>query len=314
MTKPSGKPYLKPFISVPEQLNRLQSRGLIIEDIEKTTELLSHINYYRLEAYWFTFYDFQKKDHVFKPRTTFDIIWKHYRFDRRLRAIISHALERIEVSFRTQFTHYLAQNFGPFPFESKNFVFDSGEWIKENTKLEESCEKSREQFALHFYKKYSGELLPIWALVEVVSFGTVVRYYKKIKSIPIKNQISEVYDLQPKELTSWMDHLNYVRNICAHHSRLWNKRLTKSPKSPSQSTHPLLSQMWNHPPVNGERNIYFNDRRIYNTILVIDYFLSKICPKNSWRKDVISLIEKYSIDSKRMGFPYGWRDDDFWKA
>ncbi len=314
MTKPLRKLYLKPFLSIPEQLDKLQSRGLIIEDIGKITELLAHINYYRLEAYWFTFYDSKNKEHVFKQGTTFEIIWKHYRFDRRLRAIVSHALERIEMSFRTQFTYYLAQRFGPFPFKIENFSFNTQEWEVENTKLEISCEKSSEQFARHFYKKYSGKLLPVWALVEVLSFGTVVRYYRKIKSIKIKNQISEVYDLQPKELVSWMDHLNYIRNICAHHSRLWNKRLTKLPKPPSQSTHPLLSQMWNHPPVNGERNIYFNERRIYNSILVIDYFLSKICPKNSWRKDVINLIEKYSIDIKRMGFPYGWRDNGFWKA
>ena len=313
MSNCSAVPYRKPPLSVSDQIKKLQSRGLIINDLNKVEELLSHINYYRLEAYWYTFYDYsQKGDHVFRPRTTFDLIWKHYCFDRRLRAHISHALERIEISFRTQFTYYLSQYYGPFPMEQDNFQFTANEWRIEIAGLQDICRRSSEQFVKHFFRKYTGNVLPIWALVELQSFGAIVRYYSKITSIHIKNQMSSVYKLTPKELRSWLDHLCYVRNICAHHARLWNKRLVKLPSIPQRIISIKLNQSWVQPQPPGAADNHYNERRLFNTILIIDYFLSMICPQNNWRKELVQLIKDYSIDARRMGFPADWESDPHW--
>ena len=121
-TKRAKIPYNKPPLSISEQIAQLQKRGLVFIDLHKAADLLSHINYFRLEAYWYTFYDNTKSDHVFIHGTSFDFVWKHYCFDRRLRAHITHALERIEVSFRTQFAYHLSKAYGPFPLNDSTRI------------------------------------------------------------------------------------------------------------------------------------------------------------------------------------------------
>ena len=58
-----------------------------------------------------------------------------------------------------------------------------------------------------------------------------------------------------------------------------------------------------------------NERRIYNTIIIIDYLWDKICLncKTPWRYQVRDLIIEYNIDSKRMGFPETWLNSTFWQ-
>jgi abortive infection bacteriophage resistance protein len=243
----------------------------------------------------------------------FNDIWRHYRFDRRLRALISRALERIEISFRTQFAYFLSQNFGPFPLNSKTLAINAQSWADESLELNKECKKSKELFAVHFFRTYTDPILPIWALVEILSFGKITNYYRQIKSIPIKNQISNIYGLDPNILTSWLTHLYYIRNTCAHHSRLWNKRLTVLPKPPPKHISIELYSHWEFSPIVRAPDDHFNERRLYNSILVINFFLSSICPSNKWRSEISELILSYSIDATRMGFPNGWELDPFWQ-
>lgn len=306
-------PYAKRSLSIPEQVSQLQARGLAIEDASKVAELLSHINYFRFEAYWFTFYDRTQMEHCFVPGTTFDVIWKHYCFDRKLRAHIAYALERIEVSFRTQFAYYLSQDFGPFPLNLQNLQFSSDDWNKELGKLRKICRDSKELFAQHFFSKYSDDILPIWALVEIQSFGAIVFYYKRLKSRVVKARISMVYGLNPSELTSWLEHLYYIRNTCAHHSRLWNKRLTILPRPPQRIISQEHGLRWIYEPTTREVQDPYNERRLFNTVLIIDYFFTQICPDSIWKRKLVALIKDYSIDAIRMGFPTGWEDDSFWQ-
>jgi abortive infection bacteriophage resistance protein len=306
-------PYTKPSLSIQDQVAQLQARGLIITDINKVTDLLAHVNYFRLEAYWYTYYDNSLTGHFFVKSITFELIWSHYCFDRRLRAHISHALERIEVSFRTQFAFNLSQTFGPFPLNLNTLNFSQREWNSNLLDLQKTCQDSKELFATHFYAKYSNDLLPIWALVEIQSFGQVVFYYKKIKSLNIKSHIGSVFGLNPRELASWLHHLSYIRNICAHHSRLWNKRFTILPMPPQRTISQDFNSRWIFAPYTHTGDDPYNERRLFNTILIIDYLLSKICSDNIWKTELLALMKNYSIDASRMGFSNGWESDSFWQ-
>lgn len=305
--------YKKPSLSFQKQLSQLQARGLIVDNTSQAISLLSHINYFRLEAYWYTYYDTNRTDHYFVPGTNFNDIWRHYRFDRRLRALITRALERIEISFRTQFSYFLSQNFGPFPLNSTTLSINTQSWADELLELNKECQKSKELFAVHFFMTYTDPILPIWALVEILSFGKITNYYRQIKSIPIKNQISNIYGLDPNILTSWLTHLYYIRNTCAHHSRLWNKRLTVLPKPPTSQISKELHSHWIFPLSVQTPDDHYNERRLYNSILIIDFFLTSICPSYKWRSEITELIKSYSIDATRMGFPDGWEKDPFWQ-
>ena len=77
--------------TVDEQISLLQSRGMIIDNIEKAKEVLLDVGYYRLGFYWFPFEkSFPQKHHrvhKFKEKTDFDDAVKLYYFDFNLRNI-----------------------------------------------------------------------------------------------------------------------------------------------------------------------------------------------------------------------------------
>ena len=100
-------PYEKTPISTMEQVEKLKSRGLVIDDEELAARYLSNISYYRLRAYTYPFqnnsdpekhHEFVRKDINFK-----DII-DLYCFDRRLRFLVFNALEKVEVALRAKIT------------------------------------------------------------------------------------------------------------------------------------------------------------------------------------------------------------------
>lgn len=93
--------YNKPPLTFDQQVNQLISREMNVLDRQKAALQLSHINYFRLAAYWLPF---ERSDsaHRFEKGTDFDVVLNDYVFDRELRLHLLNAIERIEVSFRTQ--------------------------------------------------------------------------------------------------------------------------------------------------------------------------------------------------------------------
>lgn len=306
----------RPF-SFREQVDLLETRGMVFNDKNAVYFLLRHINYYRLEAYWYTYYEANIPDHRFLPETSFSVIWRDYCFDQKLRLHFLQGLEHIEISFKTQFAYHLAHNYGPFPFKRENFIFSQPEWDERIDALKGECTKSKEQFAEHMRNTYECEIFPIWALVEILSFGTIVTFYSNMKDMSVMKQISRVYGLQPDILRSWFRHLSIIRNICAHHGRLWNRRFVKTPKE-AVLMREDIKERWQYAPNITDASNPRNDRRIYNTFLIIDYLLSNIDSNNNsnkeWKPNLVTLIDEYKIDSQRMGFSDGWREDPFWSG
>lgn len=118
---------------------------------------------------------------------------------------------------------------------------------------------------------------------------------------PLKKRISSFYGLSPIVLTSWLRVLSLIRNICAHHERLWNKILPFSISLPKHTTNDPLIKLFVS--VDDEN---FNSKRIYNPIIAMQYLLNQIGldEKNSLLFKISALIEKYHITNyKRMGMP-----------
>lgn len=111
---PSNPPYTKPPLSITDQLAQLQTRGMQFSNIPMAEHYLGHLNYYRLSAYWLP-YEASHSPHVFHPGTQFDDVINSYVFDRELRLLVLDAIERIEVSVRTQMTQALTLSYGSHP-------------------------------------------------------------------------------------------------------------------------------------------------------------------------------------------------------
>ena len=276
-------------ITISAQLDLLQDRGMIINNIEDAIHNLTHINYYRLSAYWLPYE--LNSTHNFKENTNLNIILNHYKFDRELRLHILKAIERIEVSLRSNMAHILSLKYSTHPHLQKDIFSNNDKYNNTLQKLKNEINKSNELFIKHFKNNYREELPPIWASVELMTIGQISNWYSNLKHRKDRNDISKIYGLNETILKSFMHHLTIIRNISAHHSRLWNRRFMFTFKLPNNPTE--LSSKINHNSTNS----------IFNTIIMIDYFMGIIDKDNSWSKKLDELIISYNINKGSMGFP-----------
>lgn len=297
----------KPALSFEQQLDLLDSRGMLIANRDRALFYLSHLNYYRLEAYWLP-YEVSRDPHQFRDGTTFDRVLDQYLFDRELRLLVLDAIERIEVSFRTQWAYHISRRYGAHGYliNKKSVRSHEGRFKKCIADLKEEIQRSDEVFIKHYRDSYDEELPPAWVSCEVMSLGLLSRFYSNLRSYQVRRAISATYQFDEGFLEGFMEHLTYIRNVCAHHARLWNRHLTKKMPRPKGK------------PPGLQDNIYVDDankseHRIYNTMVVIQHILTVVSPDSSWATRFEKLIQQYDIEVKRMGFPEDWKSLPIWR-
>jgi abortive infection bacteriophage resistance protein len=314
-------PYSKPWLSYNAQLKQLQSRGLVVPDEPAAIAFLSHVNYYRLSGYCLAFEDGSR--HTFLPGTTFSSIRNAYTFDFRLRDLLSEALEVVEVDFRTAVAHHFGKVHGAFghtqpanffqarPRSSGNpgsaprgFRFQHAEWL---TNLRTEIERSKETFVAHFRQTYSNfPDLPIWVATEIMSFGTLSKMCAGM-SAPDKRAVAQRYGLQPTTLASWIHHLSVIRNLCAHHARVWDRLWSVRPELPA-------GHAWRPPHLSG-------NGRLGATLLILNHLLRR-CPAagafpREWHNRVSELLTTppaTPVALRQMGITPEWFAGPLWSA
>ncbi|HCE9105929.1 TPA: Abi family protein, partial [Citrobacter freundii] len=158
--RPARKaPYNKPPTTFSEQVNKLISRGLVIPDQSNAEFYLSQLNYYRFAAYCLPF-EQDHANHRFRDNTAFDDVLNLYIFDRELRLLVLDAIERIEVSLRTQLAYHLSHNHNTaHPQLNPELFYNPIIYGASINKLEGDIPRSREDFIKHLKNKYE-ELQP----------------------------------------------------------------------------------------------------------------------------------------------------------
>ncbi|WP_131774905.1 Abi family protein [Legionella anisa] len=291
--------FSKPFLTIEQQVDLLSNRGLIIDD--KADHYLQHLNYYRLSGYWLPFYQ-KAVANTFKQGTKFSDILNLYIFDRELRLLLLDGIERIEVSVRTQWAYCFSQYHGPHAYMDCSLSNNSF-WHAQNLiSLEKELKRSDELFISHFKKDNSTP--PIWAICEVMSFGLLSRWLKCMKPTQPRNKIAAIYQIDYDVLSSFIEHLSYLRNLCAHHSRVWNKKMTKTMKIPQSKPSNLVG--------NFNRDTH-SARKIYNALVLMVYTLDLISPNNHFKSKLINLLDAHKIEPIFMGFPVDWKNRVIWR-
>lgn len=312
-------PYTKPYLPVADQIAKLIERGMIVEDPEKAAEYLSRIGYYRLSAYW---YPFRRQAgglvvDEFKPGSSFRTVLDLYSFDKRLRLQLLDVLERIEVFVRTGVALQLGQ-LDPLAHRNEALLDakftrpkpDTGRSLHDDwlANLDKKARQSKEEFAAHFRRKYAGSHMPIWIAVELLDFGPLSHFISGMKWADVLAISSSCAAPDRDVFASWIRSLSVVRNVCAHHARLWNKPLVDQPKLPRPGTIPLLDHVGQSP---------FGARRLYAACAIARYLLLLVNPRTQWsarlKEHVATFPESPHISVKTMGFPDGWQQLDLWK-
>jgi len=293
--------YAKPPLPIDEQIELLIHRGMEIQDRDEAEHYLAHLNYYRLAAYWLPF-EQHHHTHQFKPGARFDQVLDLYIFDRELRLLMLDAVERVEVSLRARLASHLTCKYGAHAHLKSELFFNHRTYSHLIGKLHDEVHRSGEEFIRHLTGKYDEALPPLWASVEVMSFGQLSQWYNNLQSRADRKAIADNYDIDEKHLRSFFHHLSIVRNICAHHARLWNREFTFTYKLPGTKPEALLESLNRTSP-----------RRLYNTLGMLVWLMDVTCPGHHWKVRLLELIKRHNIDARAMGAPAGFESLPIWQ-
>jgi abortive infection bacteriophage resistance protein len=296
----------KPAVSIPDQIELLKRRGMVVGDDARAKHYLKFISYYRLRAYWLPFEvpAVNDGDHAFLEGTAFEDVLALYIFDRELRLLILDAIERVEVALRAQWAHHMAMTHGPHGYLDQGLYKREDRHGRAITALSEEFKRSRDTFAEHYRRKYSSpKLPPVWMAAETISFGQLSKWIFNLSRSADRNAIARPFGLDERVLTSFCHHMSYIRNICAHHGRLWNKRFTVTMTVPRSPAKLALAVRGAEP------------RHLHNTLVMLDFLLSIIAPGTEWRARVVALIDGCPLaQPAAMGFPSDWRTRPAWRV
>lgn len=301
-----------------DQLALLKGRGLLVDNESAALDYLARIGYYRLSGYWYPLREIDKhaslqlkrpvrSDH-FVSGSHFEDVVKLYVFDKKLRLMALDALERIEMALRVDVAHLLGERdpqahqnpdclHGNFAKKVRAGGANKGRtehqiWLE---KYESMLHRARrEPFIAHHKEKYDGQV-PVWVAIEVWDFGLLSRLFDGMKHSD-KNQIAKKYGLaEGKTLAQWLRSLNFIRNVSAHHSRLWNINVLEL--SPSPQGWPTMK--------NTRPFMYF---------AIMAHLVRVICPNSSWARRLVVLLNEgvaatnQLLTLEKFGVIEGWEE------
>jgi len=276
-----------------EQLNILESRGIIVNDRDACLDFLCKVNYYRFTAYLLTF---RKEDGEHYRGVPFETPYMIYMFDQQLRTLLSSYIEDIEVHLRTQIAYYHAHKYGPDGYE-KGENYNRRHDHNQFWNHVESCIEDHRNtpVVIHHREKYEGHF-PVWVIVELFSIGQLSYFYRGLKGSDREKISRKLYGVKSKTLLSWFRCLTDLRNRCAHYARLY---YWVFPAIPTLSCYGI------------DMETEEDNRKLFYQI----FMLSKMYPDSkTWNLQFMnklsSLIDSYKdyINLNCIGFPQNWKE------
>ena len=248
----------------------------------------------------------------FKAGSSFENAMDLYVFDKRLRLIVMDALERIEIAQRVDISHTLGKHGASAYLDPTLFQDDFSAKLDKNTGISKHhtwlqnharvTNRSREGFIQHNKNKY-GLPLAIWIACEVWDFGILSTLFSGMKPEE-QNQIAQKYGITKGHVfSSWLRCLSYLRNICAHHSRLWNRNIVDQPKMPSVGDVLLFDSGWQSTHVTA---------RPFLLLCITQHLLCTINPHSTWWQRVSDHLGNFpdvshlDLNLDGMGIMDGW--------
>lgn len=280
----------QPSLSIDEQVENLKTLGLVISDEDYARHILNDISYFRLiKAYSL---GFKAKNGDYDEGVTFEQIVELYLFNANFRQITFAEIEKIEVNVRCRIANYFAETYGVLGYmNSENFVDEEYHRSFLEDIKEEVGRNSKAPFVKNFRTNYEGGDLPICALVEVFSFGTLSKFYKNMKNTD-KKAVAKSFGIGYTYLESWLESISYVHNICAHYGRLYNAKLSKTP---------ILYKEYSQQGI--------GNNRMFGVLLCMRHILLHDKHWNLYVDQIEALIEKYEkVDVRTMGFTDNWKE------
>ncbi len=324
--------YPKSWKSYFDQLGQLIARGMIVTDRDRALDHLERIGYYRLSGYWYPFRTRsgplclldshgRKPEKVreerialdcFRGGTTFQNAVDLYVFDKQLRLLVMDALERIEVSLRVDASHTLGA-LDRFAYLRADLFHDEfsvkldqnagltrhQDWLAKHAQL---IGRSKEEFVRHNRTRY-GLPLAIWVACEVWDFGTLSTLFGGMREAE-QDAIARQYGVgNGRVFATWLRSLNYLRNVCAHHARLWNRNIVDQPRLPGASEVGWVASLETDTRARA---------RCFVLLKITRHLLGVINPRSGWPDRMKAHLQAFpdlghlGLNLSGLGAPGGW--------
>ena len=302
----------KEFKTLDERVEILRNKGVIVEDVDKTKEILLRENYFFINGYRHIFIK-NHREGTFIPGTKFEEMYALFQFDRSFRNLLFKNLLIVENNIKSVMSYQLSMRYGIKEkdyLKSSNFSAD----IKKSRQVIDVLNKIKRQIklngrqhtaTLHYLSNYG--YVPLWILVKLLSFGMVNEFYSILKPED-KVKIANFYKLDVETMGLYIGMLSNYRNLCAHEDIVFEHKTQKS--IPDTKYHSCLKL----PTTNNEYIYGKND--IFAVIIMLKYMLTPT--------DFIDFINEVEYDLSildgkvltvpqekildRMGFPVNWKD------
>ena len=275
---------------------------------------LSQISYYRLKGYW---WDMRKggSGRRFLPQSAFETVLERYYFDKALQLILFDAIEFIEIALRTKMINYFSVATTDSRWYLDASLFNRKDYHNEHIiRLKKEFDRSKDD-VVKAYKEscnwdkntLEGDHPDAWLIFEYASLGTLSKIYTNIQhQHPMKAAISKDFGLyKSNDFSNWLHSISVVRNIVAHHSRLWNRTLSSTPVVPKSKN---IAGLWIKSVLSQDEK-----RMPYFVITNILYLCNAIYPKNDIKQRILSLFDRYpQIDISKYGFIRNWSGEPIW--
>jgi abortive infection bacteriophage resistance protein len=319
-------PYNKPYLPVQGQIVKLQERGMDIPNTVFAEQCLQRVGYYRFSAYYYPYRiphptTPDKRLDNFVDNTTFKQISDLYNFDRLLRFLIADAIEKIEIACRTSITLQLGKRGSAAHLDGAML---DGTFIRPQTdkmgnikpprhdkwkdKMFTKFRDSKEDFVLHFKKKYPRENPPIWVASELWDYGMTSHILSGLKYDDRKAVAASFGVNNAQYFCSWIRSIGFLRNVCAHHSRVWNKGMVDQPLIPKLNEYPELNHLITNT---------LAHQKIYATVSILNLLVKNVWPNSHWGERFRELVLQFPSDGvvniTQAGFPANWENEELWR-
>ena len=291
--------YPKNIQTTAQLLQKWSASGMKIETSDNAPEVLSQIGYYRLKGYSFHLID--RATSKFQQGTTFAGVIALYQFDTKLSHLVFSFLSAIEVSLRARLVNALLLNNDALILNDPSFFKDKQRYWKNQSSIASEIARSNDVFIKHNFSNHDGAV-PLWATVEVMSFGTLSKVIKNLDTGTAYNSLADNYKFQgakgimirPSQgmLTSWIQSVSVMRNICAHNSRIYNRVINTAPQ--------LIQTDKITPPAR------YNG--LYQILLAMKYLRPTDDEWTSFVTELTGLLSQYAsvVEISRLNFPVDW--------
>ena len=290
-----------PSLNRQEQIQRFKERGMQFKNEKAAEEKLKHISYYRLKEYAFPL-SFYKDGHTDYHGIYFSEVLARYYQDKNLRIYLLHAIEKIEISLKTNIGYILGEKYGPYGYlKFANWVnrqrYGRDEVEEREIFLKKNLRKIMRKSQLASLSRAGNineEGYPsVWLGVDLLMFGDLVSIVQMMNQKSLR-ELADYYQCTTVELISWLKCLNFVRNVCAHHSNLIDLTLKTRAKSRSEWNLFLADVRSGQKPTN----------RFSVIFLIVHHFVSVINVKYNWSR-IVHCICSLSVSDSRarlLGF------------